>query len=96
MLNASLRKAGIRKIITSRKVMENPVFAKFKDTLDAEFIYLEDLRDCLTRGDKLAGAFGAYATPAWLLDRILGLTKSAATTCSRSSSPPARPACPRR
>jgi acyl-[acyl-carrier-protein]-phospholipid O-acyltransferase/long-chain-fatty-acid--[acyl-carrier-protein] ligase len=75
VLNASLRKAGIRKIITVRKVMENPVFGKFKDELDAEFVYLEDLREHLTRGDKLAGALGAYATPAWLLDRILGLNK---------------------
>lgn len=75
VLNASIHKAGIRKIITVRKVMENPVFGKFKDALDAEFVYLEDLREHLTRGDKLAGALGAYATPAWLLDRILGLTK---------------------
>jgi acyl-[acyl-carrier-protein]-phospholipid O-acyltransferase/long-chain-fatty-acid--[acyl-carrier-protein] ligase len=74
-LNASLRNVGIRKVITSRKVMENPLFAKFNDNLETQFIYLEDMRDWVTRGDKLAGALGSYATPAWLLDRILGLTK---------------------
>jgi acyl-[acyl-carrier-protein]-phospholipid O-acyltransferase/long-chain-fatty-acid--[acyl-carrier-protein] ligase len=41
--------------------------------LDAEFVYLEDLRTRITRGDKLAAALGAYATPAVLLDRWLGL-----------------------
>ena len=40
VLNACLRRAGIRRVLTSRKVMENPVFEKFKDTLDAEFVYL--------------------------------------------------------
>jgi acyl-[acyl-carrier-protein]-phospholipid O-acyltransferase/long-chain-fatty-acid--[acyl-carrier-protein] ligase len=74
-LNASIRKAGIRKIITSRKAIQHPVFEKFKDTLDAKFLYLEDLKPLRTRGDTLAGALGAFATPAWLLDRILGLTK---------------------
>ncbi|MGE3242850.1 MAG: AMP-binding protein, partial [Pirellulales bacterium] len=69
-LNASLRKVGIRKVVTSRKVME-----KLNLQLDTKFIYLEDMRDWVTRGDKLAGALGAFATPAWLLDRILGLTK---------------------
>ncbi len=75
VLNACLRRAGIRRILTSRKVMENPLTAKFKDTLDAEFIYLDDLRDKVTRGDKLLGALGAFVTPAFLLDRLLGLHK---------------------
>lgn len=69
-LNASLRKAGIRTVITSRQVME-----KLKLELDTKFVYLEDMRGFVTRGDKLAGALGAYAVPAPILDRILGLTK---------------------
>lgn len=70
VLNASLRQAGIRRVITSRKVME-----RLKLELDAEYIYLEDMPGLVTRGDKLAGALAAYAIPAWLLDRILGLHK---------------------
>jgi acyl-[acyl-carrier-protein]-phospholipid O-acyltransferase / long-chain-fatty-acid--[acyl-carrier-protein] ligase len=68
VLNASLRTAGIRHVITSRRVME-----RLKLKLDAEFVYLEDLRERTTRGDKLAAALGAYATPAVMLDRLLGL-----------------------
>ena len=69
-LNASLRKAGIRRVITSRQVMD-----KLKLHLDTKFEYLEDMREWVTRGDKLAGALAAYAVPAPILDRILGLNK---------------------
>jgi acyl-[acyl-carrier-protein]-phospholipid O-acyltransferase/long-chain-fatty-acid--[acyl-carrier-protein] ligase len=69
-LNASLRKAGIRRVITSRRVME-----KLKLDLDTKFVYLEDMRDWVTRGDKLVGALAAYAVPASILDRLLGLNK---------------------
>jgi acyl-[acyl-carrier-protein]-phospholipid O-acyltransferase/long-chain-fatty-acid--[acyl-carrier-protein] ligase len=74
-LNASLLKAGIRRVITSRKVMENPLFAKYKESLQTKFVYLEDMRDWVTRGDKLVGALAAYAVPTPILDRLLGLTK---------------------
>jgi acyl-[acyl-carrier-protein]-phospholipid O-acyltransferase/long-chain-fatty-acid--[acyl-carrier-protein] ligase len=73
VLNACLRRAGIRRVLTGRKVMENPAMAKFKDSLDTEFVYLDDLRERVTRGDKLVGALGAYAAPGLLLDRLLGL-----------------------
>jgi acyl-[acyl-carrier-protein]-phospholipid O-acyltransferase/long-chain-fatty-acid--[acyl-carrier-protein] ligase len=69
-LNDSLRKAGIRRVITSRRVME-----KLKLDLDTKFVYLEDMRDWVTRGDKLVGALAAYAVPASILDRLLGLNK---------------------
>jgi len=46
---------------------------KLKLELDAEFVYLEDLRDYVTRGDQLVGALGAYVVPALALDRMLGL-----------------------
>ncbi|MEX0643468.1 MAG: acyl-[ACP]--phospholipid O-acyltransferase [Pirellulales bacterium] len=68
VLNACIRQAGIRQVITSHKMME-----KLKVELDAELIYLEDVAKRVTRGDKLAGALGAYVVPAFLLDRILGL-----------------------
>jgi acyl-[acyl-carrier-protein]-phospholipid O-acyltransferase/long-chain-fatty-acid--[acyl-carrier-protein] ligase len=53
--------------------MENAAMAKFQNKLEAELVYLEDLRDKVQRGDKLVGALAAYAIPALLLDRILGL-----------------------
>ena len=56
VLNSCIGRAGIRRILTSRKVMANPVFEKFKDTLKVEFVYLEDLREKALRGDKLYGA----------------------------------------
>jgi acyl-[acyl-carrier-protein]-phospholipid O-acyltransferase/long-chain-fatty-acid--[acyl-carrier-protein] ligase len=73
VLNACIGRAGIRRVLTSRRVLESPVMAKFKDSLQAELVYLEDLREKVTRGDKLVGALGAYAMPATLLDRLLGL-----------------------
>jgi acyl-[acyl-carrier-protein]-phospholipid O-acyltransferase/long-chain-fatty-acid--[acyl-carrier-protein] ligase len=51
------------------------MFSKFKETLEAELIYIDDLKDQVTRGDKLYGIVGAFATPAVLLDRLLGLHK---------------------
>jgi acyl-[acyl-carrier-protein]-phospholipid O-acyltransferase/long-chain-fatty-acid--[acyl-carrier-protein] ligase len=73
VLNACLSRAGIRRVLTSRKVMENPMMAKFKDSLEAEFVFLEELRERMTRGDKLLGFLGAYVAPGMLLDRLLGL-----------------------
>ena len=70
VLNACTQQCGIRRILTSRKVMEKMDF-----DLEAEIVYLEDLRDKVKLTDKLSGACGAYLTPATLLDRQLGLTK---------------------
>ena len=75
MLNACLHRADIRHILTSRKFMDNPVAEKFKEGVDAEFVYLEDLRTKVQRGDKLAAALGAYLVPGIILDRVLGLHK---------------------
>lgn len=75
VLNECIRRAGIRRILTSRRVMENPAMEKFRTSLNAELVYLEDVREKLNRGDKLAAALGAYAVPAIILDRMLGLNK---------------------
>lgn len=75
VLNSCISRAGIRHILTSRMAMTNVVFAKFKDTLNAEFVYLEDFRDQALRGDKLFGFVCSFLVPAFLLDRILGLHK---------------------
>ncbi|WP_164104029.1 AMP-binding protein [Candidatus Laterigemmans baculatus] len=69
-LNACIATAGIRKVLTSRKFME-----KFDFQLDAELVYLEDIRPQVRRSDKLAAAVATYATPSWLLERVLGLQK---------------------
>jgi acyl-[acyl-carrier-protein]-phospholipid O-acyltransferase / long-chain-fatty-acid--[acyl-carrier-protein] ligase len=73
VLNECLRRAGIHRVLTSRKFIENPAMEKFKRTLEAEFVYLEDLREKANRGDKLVGALCAYLVPGIVLDRILGL-----------------------
>ena len=96
VLNSCLSRAGIRQILTSRKVMANPVFEKFKDTLDAEFVYLEDLREKVLRGDKLYGVLQRVSRAGvHSRSRAGAASASAAMTWPRSSSRPAPPACPR-
>jgi len=51
------------------------VMERLKLELDAEFVYLEDMRELVTRGDMLAASIGAYAVPALVLDYVLGLHK---------------------
>jgi acyl-[acyl-carrier-protein]-phospholipid O-acyltransferase/long-chain-fatty-acid--[acyl-carrier-protein] ligase len=75
VLNSCIERAGIRRILTSRKFIENPAMEKFKDSLNAELVLLEDLRKKVLRGDTLFGALGAFVVPAWILDRVLGLTR---------------------
>lgn len=70
IINSCIERAGIRHVLTSRKVME-----KLNIKLNADVICLEDMRDKVNRGDMFAGAFFAYAVPARLLDRIMGLHK---------------------
>ena len=70
VMNACLRKAGIRRVLTSRKVMQ-----KLDLRLDAELIYLEDFKDRVTLVDKLVAALQTYALPACVLERILGLDR---------------------
>ena len=48
---------------------------KFKDTLDAEFVYLEDLRDKVTAATSCAARSAPIVVPGFMLDRVLGLHK---------------------
>ncbi len=73
VLNSCIERSGIHHILTSRKFIENPAMEKFKDSLNAELIFLEDLRGKALRGDKLFGVLGAFVVPATILDRVLGL-----------------------
>lgn len=61
-LKAAMRAAQISRIITAHKFVEigalEPLIDQLKD--DAELIYLEDVREGLSIGNKIAGALGPY------------------------------------
>ncbi len=67
-LQFCVKEAGLKHILTSRKMLE-----KFPISVDAELIYLEDLKEKITSWDKAVCAFQAYAVPAAILDSALGL-----------------------
>ena len=73
LLNACLAQAGVRHVLTSRRFLERVPLA-----LDAELVYLEDLRDKPSAVDKLVGALQAHLLPTGLLLRWLGLHRVAA------------------
>lgn len=62
-------KAEIKHILTSRKFLEKKPYA----IEGAEFVFLEDIKKKITLQDKLSAALGCLLTPAWLLERQLGL-----------------------
>ncbi|QDT68013.1 Bifunctional protein Aas [Planctomycetes bacterium MalM25] len=68
VINACVRAAGLKHVLTSEKVLD-----KLGVTLDCETVQLEGFKDKVTLGDKLAGAIGAYATPVSMLESRLGL-----------------------
>jgi acyl-[acyl-carrier-protein]-phospholipid O-acyltransferase/long-chain-fatty-acid--[acyl-carrier-protein] ligase len=68
ILNICIKQAKIKRVLTSKKVWE-----KFDYQLDAEIVFVEELKDKVTTGDKLAGLIGSYVTPAILLERQLHL-----------------------
>ncbi len=68
IMNKCIATAGVKHVLTSRKVME-----KFDFEFDCEVVYLDDIREKLALSDKLAGALGAFAVPRGLLESRLGL-----------------------
>lgn len=70
VMNSCIQQAGIRHVLTSRRVME-----KLNYPLPAEPVFLEELREKVTLADKLSAAVATYATPVGLLERRLGLTR---------------------
>ncbi|MCH7728950.1 MAG: AMP-binding protein [Planctomycetes bacterium] len=70
VLNECIAQSGIRHVLTSRKFMEKMDF-----DLDAEIVYLEDLREKVTKRDKIAAAWNAFVVPYWRLERKLKLHK---------------------
>lgn len=69
VLNVCVKKAGITHVLTSRKFLEKRPY----DLQRAEWVFLDDLKEKVSAIDKLAAAIGAYVTPAFLLERQLGL-----------------------
>ena len=69
-INYCIREAGLKHIITSRRFIE-----KLSFKLDAELVYVEDLKEKVTAFDKAVAGAQAYAMPAIVLERLHGLTK---------------------
>ncbi|MFM8725913.1 MAG: AMP-binding protein, partial [Planctomycetaceae bacterium] len=70
LMNYCIREAGIRQVLTSRAFIEKkPV------KLDAELIFLEDLKAQITGMDRLAAAVQAKLVPLRMLGRLLGLNR---------------------
>jgi acyl-[acyl-carrier-protein]-phospholipid O-acyltransferase/long-chain-fatty-acid--[acyl-carrier-protein] ligase len=70
VMNACIKQAGIRHVVTSRKFMDKMDFK-----LDTEIVYLEDFKDKVTTADKAIGFLQSYLMPAGMLESSLGLTK---------------------
>ncbi|MDA7503883.1 acyl-[ACP]--phospholipid O-acyltransferase [bacterium] len=71
VLNYCVKKAGIKHVLTSRKFLEKKPY----NLEGAEFVFLEDLKEKITGKDKAMAALGAFAMPAKMLERVLGLHK---------------------
>jgi acyl-[acyl-carrier-protein]-phospholipid O-acyltransferase/long-chain-fatty-acid--[acyl-carrier-protein] ligase len=70
VMNLCIAKAGIRRVLTSRTVIE-----KLQLDVHADLVYLEDFADKVTWRDKLAAAFQSRLLPTWLLARWIGLAR---------------------
>jgi acyl-[acyl-carrier-protein]-phospholipid O-acyltransferase/long-chain-fatty-acid--[acyl-carrier-protein] ligase len=70
IINQCIEQAEIRNVITSRKVIE-----KFGIQPSANLVYLEDMKDYATIGDKLACGLAARCVPLGMLSRSLGLNR---------------------
>jgi acyl-[acyl-carrier-protein]-phospholipid O-acyltransferase/long-chain-fatty-acid--[acyl-carrier-protein] ligase len=74
LLNHCVADAGIRHILTSRRMLD-----RLSLQLDAEMVALEDLAPPSTRRDAVVAAVGAYLVPVGLVVRILKLDRIAPT-----------------
>ncbi|MEM9411650.1 MAG: AMP-binding protein, partial [Planctomycetota bacterium] len=70
LINQCIKLAGIKHVLTSRKVID-----KFGFNLDAEMIYLEDFKEKISSFDKAKAAIQSYALPARILNASLGLNQ---------------------
>ncbi len=68
VLNACIAQCKIRHVLTSRRMLERSPLK-----LEAELVFVEDLKQRMTLVDKIAAA-AAWVLPAAILERLLGLT----------------------
>lgn len=68
ILNACIKAAGIKHILTSRQVI-----SKLGLNLDAEVVELESLKPKVSKMDKAMAAMQAFAMPSFMLESSLGL-----------------------
>lgn len=68
LINHCVKDAGIKTILTTRKVAE-----KFEFEFDCNVFYLDDLKDKVTSMDKAVGAFQSFVMPGFMLSGMLGL-----------------------
>jgi len=66
-----VREAGIKHVLTSRRFLEKRPF----ELEGVEYIYLEDLKEKITLADKLSALLQAYLLPAFIIERLHGLTQ---------------------
>jgi len=69
-LNSHVAACQMRHVLTSRRFQE-----KVNIELDVPFFFLEDLKNRVTLLDKIVAAIQTYLVPAFILDRLLGLTR---------------------
>lgn len=70
VMNRCIEKAGIKHVLTTQKVLD-----KLDMQIDAEIVLLDEFKEKVTLSDKLTAATMAFATPAFMLDSILGLNR---------------------
>ena len=75
VINACLHRAGIRHVLTSRKVMDNSAAEKFKVARRRVRLPRRPPRPKSNAATSSPAALGAYAMPGIILDRMLGLHK---------------------
>ncbi len=68
-VNFCIKESGIRHVLTSRRFLEKRPY-----DLDAELVYLEDLKEKITPLDKAAALAQTYLAPSFILERLHGLT----------------------
>lgn len=68
LLNHCIRTAGLKHVLTSRRVLE-----RFSFDLEAEIVCLEDVRPKIRLRDKLASLAAALFVPSFVLERVLRL-----------------------
>ena len=68
IINACIKAAGIKHVLTSKQVM-----SKLGMELDAEVVELESLKNKVSKFDKMVAATQAFAMPSFMLESMLGL-----------------------